>query len=68
MNVGMLKKLLVGVPDDMEVVRSAPDHAYVRTHGAGPTNAEKSGDEYFEYFDDGNMNEDGVKVRVFLID
>ena len=51
MNVGMLKKLLVGVPDSAEVIIPHHDHTYSRVYGAELVKSEKtSGGAYLEHY------------------
>jgi hypothetical protein len=71
MKVGELKRLLLGVPDDLEVVVSGGDHSYSKTdRNSGVRKAEVSRDRRWmaEYVDDENVAQGSSLTDVFWID
>lgn len=70
MTVAQLRKLvnaLDGSYDSAPVLRPAGDHSYIKVIVAAGT-AEFDGREYFEYFDDNNMNDESEAVKALIIE
>lgn len=66
MTVGDLRKLLIGVPDDLKVVTPSPgllNSCYLSAHGAGVVPAER----YRGGFATTKMLSGGLKASVFLV-
>ncbi len=67
MNVKQLKAMLENVPDDAQVLLSGRDHSYCKG-SAHYIFVEYNDKEYYEYYDDANMGQDGKKEKHLVID